>query len=224
MSEHGQGRSYLRAGVAIPFTGREGYAPFVDVPVDLVAIAARAAAVLRSVASLAEVEDEVQEEVIRAWMSGRGLPVSSADAARHIVYRVVRRVLSDNAGGRRGRLARWRKQLRNFNAHPSTASSLESNGFELNLLGMPTSFGSPAHAEAAIDARVVIDSALSGGTRQQWAVGRSGFTARARNAAALAILADLLSSDDVATEMGVTTAAVGATRRGLTATLRERFA
>ena len=213
MTGHGQGRSYLRAGVVAPFQVRDGFGPVVAGAVDLVACAMRAAHVLRNTVSLAEVEDEVQEEIIRAWMSGRGLPVSPGAALRAVVRRVVQRVWSDGSGGRRGRLARWRRQLRSHDAHP-VACNGDNGAAEVAVLdGVAATAGSVARVEAQVDAGDAIAAAFAG---------VSGRT-KARRAAALAVLAGLIDEADVADAAHMSVAGASSYRRTLTATLAERF-
>ena len=202
-ADHGQGRSLLRRGAVAQGPLPDGWSRVGERSVDLAGAARDAARLLRRCASLAECDDEVHAEAIRSWLSGRGLPSAPGAARAYLRRRVVQRVLSDLVGGRRGKLAAHRRDLRALVAEIELVNS-EGATTRVNAADTtPARWGSPEQMEAALDAHRAALCVASTPGRCYGAV-----SAADRTAAVLATLDGSADTEDVAADLGVTGAAV----------------
>lgn len=189
--------------------------------VDLVAVGREVVGAMCGRVSQAEADDEVQAQVIREWLSGRGLPDTAFRAKRELRRRVVQRIFSDLRGDRRGKLAAHRRDLREMTSWRRSSSADEFDGFATEwvdvLAQLPAAYGRTSHCEATIAAREAVAAACRG--KDYWCRGNSSHE---RNLVVLSVMADLLSVQDAAATLSVSDAAVKQVKTRLTAQLRLR--
>lgn len=186
--------------------------------VDLVAVGREVVGAMCGRVSQAEADDEVQAQVIREWLSGRGLPDTAFRAKRELRRRVVQRIFSDLRGDRRGKLAAHRRDLREMTSWRRSSSADGFDGWVDVLAQLPATNGCASHCEATIAAREAVAAACRG--KDYWCRGNSSHE---RNLVVLSVMADLLSVQDAAVTLGVSDAAVKQVKTRLTEQLREQM-
>ena len=168
----------------------------------------------------------MQAQVVREWLSGRGLPEDVGEAHRELRQRVVQRVLSDLSADRRGKLAAHRRDLRDM----STARVVGNDGGggndtrergERDVLDLvPGAYGSPSQVEAAVDAREAWRAAPGPGAPVR---ASRGWSAADRTAVVLAAMSDVLSVGEAADALGVSHQAASQLAARMAEHLRARL-
>lgn len=195
------GLSYLRHDAPASSAVAAGHVRVCDSRVSVQAVVRRATALLSRAACSDDIDEIIQTQLIRAWMSGRGLPEDVETATRALVWRARRDILSQ----------RWlTRQLR-------TVRFVER---PFALAGDGPEWGVAHRLEWSIDARTAVDAASKcvGGKR------RGGVDRDLRATVALEILAGETSASDAAREHGATQQAWSRAARTLAERLRVELA
>lgn len=154
MTARGQGRGLLVDGRVRATALPPDRIPVAESRVDLPAAARDVVAATRGLVQVADADDEVQAVVASAWLSGRGLPSDRTEARAEIRRFVVRRLVADASGARRGRAASDRRRAANQDAWPVVA------GVTIDAVALaPTTWVGPTQIEAAVDARSAAEQA-----------------------------------------------------------------
>lgn len=196
-----------RGPVEGPFAeGRGAVDEVMQTMADVVGLRDRAAGVLWRAACAADVDDELQVELIRSWLSGRGLAVDATVRSAEVTRRVVERVLT--APTSRGWLGS--RRLRDHAAgttDPLTATDAST-------------WGSAHQVEAHLDAQRLAHEVAS------WPGRYRGRTWADRASAVLSAVVDAQAGDatgawtDAGTELGVSRQAARQTGETMLARLR----
>lgn len=197
---HGQGRSLLRRDGPAEGPLAEGRGRVGETDFDPRAAAGIASTILWRAACAAEVDDEVQLEVTRAWLSGRGLPLDRTTAHREVARRVVQRVLT--ATTQRGQLGRYRRE--------------SHDAMRPDSIGTASRWGSPSQVEATVDAGSVVREALRVPRSM-----RRGLSPEVKAAEALASAVDGGTVAELGAALGVSPQAAHDFRTRLIVRLRE---
>ena len=206
-------RGLLRRGVVVDRTMAPGRVPVSRAGLTTTALVVASRCATRGDISQAELEDELQETLIRLWLSGDGV-WSDTRAAMCELSRVTRRKVG--ASDRSWSLARYRRELRAGNVYRSVMNSAGTKPHEVCLFDLlPCS--QPSSDDIA-DVRKIVAAAgeFEGRTHD-------GRTAADRTPVILAAMADEITGADAARMLGVTPSAIVSLKARMRTYLRGRF-
>lgn len=204
-------RGLLRRGVVVDRTMAPGRVPVSRAGLTTAALVVASKCAARGDISQAELEDELQEALIRLWLSGDGVWENTRAAASELSRIACRKIGNSN---RSWTLARYRRELRTGNAH----RLVMTNGAENEVCLFDLLECSQPSADDIADVRKIVAAAgeFEGRTHD-------GRTAADRTPVILAAMADEITGADAARMLGVTPSAVVSLKARMRTYLRGRF-